>query len=64
MFIPIGFLQVDMTHVYSHFLYILSCGKEFNTTALANLHIYNVYVKHYTVMKFNNSKEISKVDTK
>ena len=24
-----------------------ACGKEFSTTTFANLHIYNVYVKHY-----------------
>ena len=54
MFIPIFFI---------YYLPYRPCGKEFNTTALANLHIYNVYVKHYTVKKFNNSKEISKVDT-
>jgi hypothetical protein len=28
----------------------------------SNIHIYNIYVKYYTVKKFNNSKEISKVD--
>jgi hypothetical protein len=54
MFIPIFF---------KYYLPYRPFGKEFNTTALANLHIYNVYVKHYTVKKFNNSKEISKVDT-
>ena len=54
MFIPIVFI---------YYLPYRPCGKEFNTTALANLHIYNVYVKHYTVKKFNNSKEIRKVDT-
>ena len=29
------------------------CGKKFNTTTFANLHIYNVYVNHSTMKKWN-----------
>ena len=54
----LSYYTCNKRHINRAYLYTncqnSPCGKEFNTTAFANLHIifYNVYVKHYTVKKF------------